>query len=64
MNLQMHLHNMKSISDLTFSFPLEKGLYAITGENASVKSTVWNNSADDENQYFILRLGYRNIHTG
>lgn len=36
----MHIKNVKSIKDITFSFPLEKGLYAITGENASGKSTL------------------------
>lgn len=40
MNLQMRIKNIKSIQDLTFTFPLEKGLYAIAGENASGKSTV------------------------
>lgn len=40
MELKMHIQNVKSIKDLTFSFPLEKGLYAITGENASGKSTL------------------------
>ena len=40
MELIMHINNVKSIKDLTFSFPLEKGLYAITGENASGKSTL------------------------
>ena len=40
MELVMHINNVKSIKDLTFSFPLEKGLYAITGENASGKSTL------------------------
>lgn len=40
MQLVMNIHNIKSIKDLTFSFPLEKGLYAITGENASGKSTL------------------------
>ena len=29
MELIMHINNVKSIKDLTFSFPLEKGLYAI-----------------------------------
>ena len=38
MELIMHISNVKSIKDITFSFPLEKGLYAITGENASGKS--------------------------
>lgn len=40
MELVMHIRNVKSIKDITFSFPLEKGLYAITGENASGKSTL------------------------
>lgn len=40
MELVMHISNVKSIKDITFSFPLEKGLYAITGENASGKSTL------------------------
>ena len=40
MELVMHIKNVKSVKDLTFSFPLEKGLYAITGENASGKSTL------------------------
>ena len=36
----MRVSNVKSIKDITFNFPLEKGLYAITGENASGKSTL------------------------
>lgn len=36
----MKIHNIKSIRDFTFEIPTEKGLYAITGENASGKSTV------------------------
>lgn len=40
MELVMRIINVKSIKDMTFSFPLEKGLYAITGENASGKSTL------------------------
>ena len=40
MDLVMHIRNVKSIKDITFSFPLEKGLYAITGENTSGKSTL------------------------
>ena len=40
MELTMHINNVKSIKDIDFSFPLEKGLYAITGENASGKSTL------------------------
>ena len=40
MELVMRIRNVKSIKDMTFSFPLEKGLYAITGENASGKSTL------------------------
>lgn len=40
MELIMRVSNVKSIKDITFNFPLEKGLYAITGENASGKSTL------------------------
>lgn len=40
MELVMHINNVKSIKDLTFSFPLNRGLYAITGQNASGKSTL------------------------
>ena len=40
MNLIMEIKNVKSIDSLIFEFPLEKGLYAITGENGSGKSTV------------------------
>ena len=40
MELVMRIKNVKSIRDLTFKFPLEKGLYSITGENASGKSTL------------------------
>jgi len=40
MELVMHIKNVKSIKELTFSFPLDRGLYAITGENASGKSTL------------------------
>lgn len=38
--LHMEIHNIKSISDLSIDFPLETGLYAITGENGSGKSTI------------------------
>lgn len=40
MGIQMTIHNIKSIKDLFFEIPTEKGLYALTGENASGKSTV------------------------
>ena len=40
MELKMHIKNVKSINELNFVFPLEKGLYAITGENGSGKSTL------------------------
>jgi ABC-type phosphonate transport system ATPase subunit len=40
MDLVMNIKNIKSIKDFTFRFPLEKGLYAITGENASGKSAI------------------------
>lgn len=40
MNLTVSIHKIKSIEDLTISFPLERGLYAITGQNGSGKSTI------------------------
>ena len=40
MELQMRIHNVKCIKDLTFVFPLNSGIYAITGENGSGKSTL------------------------
>ena len=40
MNLNMKIKNIKCVKDLMFSFPLEAGIYAITGENGSGKSTV------------------------
>ncbi len=36
----MKIHNIKSIRDFDFEIPTIKGLYAITGENGSGKSTV------------------------
>lgn len=36
----MNIHNVKAIDDFSIDFPLDKGLYAITGENASGKSTI------------------------
>ena len=35
MGIAMKIHNIKSIKDFEFEIPTEKGLYAITGENAS-----------------------------
>lgn len=40
MNLDMKINNVKCVKELHFSFPLEAGIYAITGENGSGKSTV------------------------
>ena len=40
MYLDMVIKNIKCIKELKFSFPLEAGIYAITGENGSGKSTV------------------------
>lgn len=40
MKLNMKIHNIKSIEDLEIDLPIEKGLYAITGQNGSGKSTV------------------------
>jgi len=40
MKLEMTIHNIKAIKSLHISLPLDKGLYAITGQNGSGKSTV------------------------
>ncbi len=40
MGIKMTIHNVKSITDFTFDIPTTKGLYALTGENASGKSSV------------------------
>ena len=40
MELVMTIENIKAIKKLEFAFPLESGLYAITGENSSGKSTL------------------------
>ena len=40
MELKMTIENVKCIRRLEFSFPLQPGIYAITGENGSGKSTL------------------------
>lgn len=40
MKLKMKITNVKCIKNLEFEFPLEQGIYAITGENGSGKSTL------------------------
>lgn len=40
MELKMQISNIKCIKNLEFSFPLDSGIYAITGENGSGKSTL------------------------
>jgi len=40
MKLNVTIKKIKSIDNLTISLPIEKGLYAITGQNGSGKSTV------------------------
>ena len=40
MILQMDITNIKGIPSLNFQFPLDNGLYAITGENGAGKSTL------------------------
>ena len=40
MKLKVQIHKIKSIEDLTIEFPVDKGLYAITGQNGSGKSTI------------------------
>lgn len=40
MDLTMKIRNIKNINELEIRFPLDKGLYAITGENGVGKSTL------------------------
>ena len=40
MGINMVIHNVKNVDDYRFEIPTEKGLYAITGENGSGKSTI------------------------
>lgn len=40
MKLKMTIHNIKCIKDLEIEFPTERGLYVITGQNGSGKSTI------------------------
>jgi energy-coupling factor transporter ATP-binding protein EcfA2 len=40
MKLNVKIHKIKSINDLEINLPIDKGLYAITGQNGSGKSTV------------------------
>ena len=40
MSIKVIIHNVKNIDDFKFEIPTEKGLYALTGENGSGKSTV------------------------
>ena len=40
MKLKMTIHKIKCVEDLIIELPLEKGLYAITGQNGSGKSTI------------------------
>ncbi len=40
MKLKVCIKKIKCIDDLTIEFPIEKGLYAITGQNGSGKSTI------------------------
>jgi len=40
MKLKMTIHNIKCIKDLEIEFPTKRGLYAITGQNGSGKSTI------------------------
>ena len=40
MGISVKIHNVKNVDDFEFEIPTEKGLYALTGENGSGKSTV------------------------
>lgn len=40
MKLQIKIHKIKCIDDFAIELPIDKGLYAITGQNGSGKSTI------------------------
>ncbi|MCM1219227.1 MAG: AAA family ATPase [Lachnospiraceae bacterium] len=40
MKLKVTIKKIKCINNLSIEFPIEKGLYAITGQNGSGKSTI------------------------
>ena len=40
MKLKMTIHKIKCVEDLVIELPLDRGLYAITGQNGSGKSTI------------------------
>lgn len=40
MKLKTVIHKIKCIDDLTIELPVDKGLYAITGQNGAGKSTI------------------------
>lgn len=57
MQLKMTVDNIKLIKHLSIALPLDRGLYAITGENATGKSTLVTCAASafyhfDASQYF------------
>ncbi len=53
MKLNMEITNIKSIKNLSISLPVDKGLYAITGQNGSGKSTVITCASS---AYFDMRM--------
>ena len=40
MNLQIRIHKIKCIENFSIDLPIDRGLYAITGQNGSGKSTI------------------------
>ncbi len=40
MKLKAHIYKIKCVNDLQLELPIDKGLYAITGQNGSGKSTI------------------------
>ena len=40
MSISVRIHNIKGIDDFAFQIPSKKGLYALTGENGTGKSTI------------------------
>ena len=40
MGIKVEIHNVKNVDNFQFEIPTQKGLYALTGENGSGKSTI------------------------
>ena len=38
--LSINIHKIKGIQDLSINLPIDNGIYLLTGENATYKSTI------------------------